>query len=226
MVQKVGNRLKFSSFHLRVIALITMIIDHIGTVFFPGVAIYKIIGRVSFPIFAFLIVEGSIYTSNIKAYMNRLLLFAVISEIPYNLAFRRSFIYTGSTNVLFTLYGALLMIHFIKQYQEGVKTWFQLFLVPFGIQIIGGDYSVYGILTVLIFYSFRGNYKKITIAISILFSVLMGGLQVYGILALGILYFYNGSKGRKMGSLFYWAYPAHLIIIYLIYMGINTWLVY
>lgn len=207
-----------TSFDLRVIAIITMIIDHIGTVFFPGVAIYKMIGRISFPIFAFLIVEGSVHSSNIKAYMNRLLCFALISEIPFNLAFYRRFIFVGSTNVLFTLYAGLLIIDLIKRYHEENMVWIKMLLIILGIQLIGGDYLIYGILTVIIFYTYRGQFYKICIALALLFTILMGGLQTYGLLSLAILYFYNGREGRKFGRAFYLVYPVHLILIYLAYI--------
>lgn len=212
------SQISITSFDLRVIAMITMIIDHIGTVFFPGIAIYKIIGRISFPIFAFLIVEGSVHTSDIRAYMNRLLCFALISEVPFNLAFRRSFISFGSANVLFTLYAGLLIIDLIKRYHESNITWLKLFLIALCIQFIGGDYLIFGILTVIIFYTYRGKFYKICIALALLFTILMGGLQTYGLLALVILYFYNGREGRKVGRVFYLVYPLHLILIYIIYI--------
>lgn len=210
--------INLSSFQLRIIAITTMIIDHIGTVFFPGIAMYKIIGRVSFPIFAFLIVEGSIYTSNIKAYRKRLLCFALLSEIPFNLAFYGEIIYLGTSNVLFTLYAGLLTIDIIKNYHDEKISWLKLFLIALVIQLIGGDYLIYGILTVIIFYNYRGQIGKIYMALLVLFFILMGGLQVYGIFALGILYFYNGNEGKKLGRLFYLLYPVHLLIIYGVYI--------
>lgn len=212
------NRISITSFDLRVIAIMTMIIDHIGAVFFPSVMIYRIIGRISFPIFAFLIVEGSFHTTNIKAYMKRLLCFAVISEIPFNLAFRRSYIYMGSTNVLFTLYAGVLIIDLIKSKHRNYKTWFKLLLTVMIIQFIGADYQIYGILTVIIFYSYRGQLGKIYMALCFVFIFLMGGLQKYALLSFIFLYFYNGREGKKLGRLFYLVYPLHLVVIYLVYL--------
>lgn len=212
------NQFSITSFDLRVIAIMTMIIDHIGAVFYSDVSIYRIIGRISFPIFAFLIVEGSYYTSNIRSYMNRLLCFAIISEIPFNLTFRKSFISLGNANVLFTLYAGLLTIELIKRYHEGRMIWFKILLIAMTIQFIGADYKVFGILTVLIFYNYRGQFYKICIGLFLLFVTLMGGLQAYAIMALGIIYFYNGSEGRKCGRWFYLVYPIHLLIIHLVYM--------
>lgn len=212
------SQIGITSFHLRVIAVITMIIDHIGTVFFPGIAIFKIIGRVSFPLFAFLIVEGSFHSRDIKAYMNRLLACALISEIPFNLAFRRSLFSFGSSNVLFTLYAGLLMIELIKRYHESNITWLKLLCIALVIQFIGGDYLIFGILTVIIFYTYRDEFYKICISLCLLYTTLMGGLQTYALFALLILYFYNGSEGRKIGRFFYLVYPVHLVLIYLVYV--------
>ena len=77
-----------NSFQLKCIAVITMIIDHTGAVLFPGELMFRYIGRISFPIFCFLLTEGFFHTKDVRKYMLRLGIFAVVSEIPYDLAFR------------------------------------------------------------------------------------------------------------------------------------------
>jgi hypothetical protein len=94
-----------SSFTSKCIALSTMAIDHIGAVLLPSpkYLLLRLIGRISFPIFCFLIVEGYYRTKNLKKYILRLFAFALISEIPYDLAFKKSFIYLNKQNIFFTL---------------------------------------------------------------------------------------------------------------------------
>ena len=81
---------KLSTFTLKLIAIITMVIDHTGAIFFPDQMWLRAIGRIAFPIFVFLLVEGLFNTSNIKKYLTRLGIFALISEIPFDMAFYKA----------------------------------------------------------------------------------------------------------------------------------------
>lgn len=127
-----------STFTLKLIAIIAMVIDHVGAIFFPDQLWLRGIGRIAFPIFVFLLVEGLYNTSNIKKYLTRLGIFALISEIPFDLVFYkprfRADFFTdlkGATqdmqildlfirrilnyqNVFFTLFLGLLTIHFMR----------------------------------------------------------------------------------------------------------------
>ena len=87
---------------LKFIAIATMVIDHIGLALFPDELIWRYIGRISFPIFAFLIVEGFVHTSDFKKYIGRILLFAIISEIPFNLLVSGKVLDFTHQNVFFT----------------------------------------------------------------------------------------------------------------------------
>ena len=100
-----------SGHSLKLIAIVTMLIDHIGLVLFPEVMILRCIGRLSFPIFAFLIVEGFEHTSDFKKYMVRILLFGLMSEIPYNLMISGKFIDFTHQNVFFTFAIGLMMLY-------------------------------------------------------------------------------------------------------------------
>ena len=96
--------MKLDSFQLKCIAILTMFIDHMGAVFFPGELMFRYIGRIAFPIFAFLLVEGYFHTRDVRRYMLRLGLFAVISEIPYYLAFRETILEFEHQNMFYTLF--------------------------------------------------------------------------------------------------------------------------
>lgn len=99
-----------NSFQLKCIAVITMIIDHTGAVLFPDNMTLRYIGRIAFPIFCFLLVEGFFHTRDVRKYMLRLGMFAVISEIPYDLAFRDTVIEFEHQNVFFTLFIGVVMM--------------------------------------------------------------------------------------------------------------------
>lgn len=93
-----------NAFHLKILAIVTMLIDHIGMIFFPNVMLFRIVGRVAFIIFAFLLVEGTQHTGNFEKYLLRLLLWAFLSEIPYDFARSGSYFYWEEQNIFWTLF--------------------------------------------------------------------------------------------------------------------------
>lgn len=111
-----------TGFHLKLIALTTMFIDHIGAVFFPQVTLLRVIGRISFPLYAFLIAEGCRYTRNRGRYALGLGAFALISELPYDLALHPEFLENGlwgqnflfQTNIFYTMFFAVASVHIFE----------------------------------------------------------------------------------------------------------------
>ncbi len=155
-----------SSFALKIIAVISMLIDHIGAVFFPQATILRLIGRLAFPIYCFLIAEGYAYTKNAPRYLMRLGLFALISEVPFNLAFSGKLFYLGGCNVFITLFLGLLatMLFDTIRKWDGIPTFavFILALVPVALlcraaDTVHSDYGKYGVLLIFIFWLFREN---------------------------------------------------------------------
>ena len=151
-----------NSFTLHILAMLFMLCDHLWATLFPAQEWLTCIGRLAFPIFAFMIAEGCYYTSNVKKYMQRLFLFAVISEIPFNLIMGSSVIYPFHQNVLWTFLLGLLSIQIIEKAKKKQKQWILLLiicLVLFMDYLLGTismvDYNAAGILTVLLFYFFR-----------------------------------------------------------------------
>ncbi|NLJ58002.1 MAG: hypothetical protein GX339_04055 [Tissierellia bacterium] len=209
---------------LKLIALSTMIIDHYGAIFQSNINIYRIIGRLAFPIYCFLLVEGFIHTSNIKKYAQRLLIFAFISELPFDLAFYGRIGFEHQ-NIFFTLFIGLVTMYFLEnkneRYNLSRKT--VIVLSCMLATLLRTDYQLIGIIYILAFYFAKDFPKKkrftILALIMILINLSIGWIQEFSVLALVPIYFYNNEQGVSNKFLqisFYLAYPAHLLIFYLI----------
>lgn len=209
--------------NLKIIACLAMLADHMGAVFFPECLYLTIIGRIAFPIFAFLIAEGYFYTHNVKKYLIRLFAFALISEIPYNYAFHGEMIASPGLNVFFTLFLGLLAIYLYDHFKKQNIVLGVVPVVIIGViaYFINTDYGMIGVFMIFAFYIFRNDfYKKalsyivLTGAILVMYSAYEGiSVQLYSILALILIYFYNGKKGFNIKYLFYIFYPGHLLIL-------------
>lgn len=223
-----------SSFGLKMIAIITMLIDHIGVVMIPSnttaYLIFRSIGRLAFPIFAFLIVEGFYHTRDVKKYLARLGIFALVSELPFDLAFYGNF-YMGHQNIFFTLFLGLLLIVLMKEVESKFSKKEVLLNLINSILIISFcviafflevDYNFLGVLLIVAFYLFRGHKILLVLSLLIIFGAILGGISVLATLSMAFIAIYNGKKGKSMKYFFYTFYPAHLLILFLIskYMNI------
>lgn len=226
-----------NGFLLKLIAILTMLIDHIGAVLYPDQMIFRYIGRIAFPIFVFLIVEGFYHTRNIRKYELRLLVFAFISEIPYDLAFNDAVLEFQSQNVFFTLFLGLLMMDLMKKVKE--QHWKSiLILVIFVVAaaLLKTDYDAGGILLVYFFYRFRSQPIITYAALGGISLFIFGPVECWSLLAVIPLLLYNGERGfRQDGKiygggadgagavfikyLFYVFYPAHLLILHFLSMN-------
>lgn len=228
---------------LRIIALALMLSDHIWATAMSFGNWMTYIGRLAFPIFAFQIAEGFVHTSNFKKYAVRLLLFALVTEIPFNLFYSSSWFYPYHQNVLFTLLLGLLAIFLIdkaKKVKSGKQTTltiFLLLLICVGSTIGFVDYGFLGVATVVMFYLLRdfpfawvGQLIAMVLINLFLFEgevypvTLFGhsfeiAKQGFAVFALIPIWFYNGKKGRSSKSMQYGCYafyPVHMLILYLI----------
>ena len=122
------RRWGLNGFTLKWIAMLTMLIDHTGMVLFPQYRIFRIVGRLAFPIYCFLLVEGAVHTSNWKKYVSRLILFALISEIPFDLARSGQIVAADAQNVFFTLSFGLLAVIILKEQKTDLLPGRQLWL--------------------------------------------------------------------------------------------------
>lgn len=232
MLLEEKSRIGISGGTLKIIALITMIIDHATAIFVPEQCVYwnvigRGIGRLAFPIYCFLIVEGFFHTRNVKKYMARLFLFALISEVPFDLAFYNTAYHIGHQNVFFTLGMGILLMYLIQivrvridESQKAIKG--ALFVVVYlavfaAVWVLKTDYSVNGLLMILMFYLFHGNKTSVSI-VNVMMNYLMepGGIQLYGAFSVVPIWLYNGKKGISLKYFFYVIYPLHLLVFYMI----------
>ncbi len=209
-----------SSFILKIIALTTMIIDHYGAIFQGDMTILRIIGRLAFPIYCFLLVEGYYHTRNVKKYALRLLIFALISEIPFDFAFYGG-LYFLHQNIFFTLFIGLVAMYFLDNKDGKYKLPRVVVIIAACViaSLLFTDYGSIGIIYILAFYYVRnyGKFKKLQILSIIMMLVNFGAsiLQQFSLLSLLLIYFYNGEPGPQnkfLQILFYAAYPLHLIL--------------
>ena len=120
------KRFDISTFVLHIIAMIFMLCDHLWATLIPGNQWLTCLGRLAFPMFAYMTVEGYFHTSNLKRYVLRLLLLAVISEIPFNLMYSSSFIYPFHQNVIWTLLLGIGLIHVNEFAARKDKLWLRI----------------------------------------------------------------------------------------------------
>ena len=239
---KKDMKLQTTSFSLHLIAMFTMLCDHLWGTIVPGNDWLTCIGRISFPIFAFMIVEGYFHTKNLKKYVLRLFIFALISEIPFNLAVGSRLFYPIHQNVLWSFLISIGLIHLNEKAKKSNKTTRRVLIGLFSIiigYIIGiismVDYFHGGILTVLVFYFFRDKkwwcYLVQFICLWYINTEILGGFgyeiqigantyfflrQSLALLALIPIWLYKGEQGyhsKTLQLIYYAFYPVHLLIL-------------
>lgn len=202
------------SFQLKCIAIVSMALDHTGAVLYPSQIWLRCLGRIAFPIFCFLIVEGFFHTHDVRRYMGRLGVFALISEIPYDLAFRGVPLEYAHQNVFFTLLIGIGMMILLERNREWPVKAVILLLAMWLAVLIRSDYNFRGILLIFVFYIFHESRWLAVTAGGFWNFLYQGVIQKYGVLSVLPLALYNGERGRKMKYFFYIFYPVHLLLLY------------
>lgn len=233
---------------LKWIAIITMFIDHIGAVLLeygllPQIAnavlggnafdflpadyqlwyhvdlVLRFIGRLAFPIFCFLLVEGFQHTKDVKKYALRLGIFALLSEVPFDLAVSNTTFDLSSQNVFFTLLIGLLVLWGMSYFEQTLSP--QMAPLRFLVAATGmlfaeflqTDYSAFGVLLIVLLYELRNSRK-----LQCIFGAVVAFFSSYTApLAFIFVYFYNGERGKHLPKyVFYIFYPAHLLLLVLL----------
>ena len=148
---------------LKWVAIVTMTVDHVGAILYPEFTVLRLIGRLSFPLFAYLLVLGMESTRNLRNYLTRLFVFALISQVPFFLALEVEPF--GYLNIFFTLSFGLLFVHFFK------KTSIYAMVPLFASFILPIDYGVYGIAMIACMYILNQD-TKFGVASLVLLNVL------------------------------------------------------
>ena len=238
------KKIELTSFHLHILAMVLMLFDHMWVAIIPGNDWMTCIGRIAFPIFAFLCAEGFSHTKNQKKYLTRMVLFAVISEIPFNLVAGSRFFYPIHQNVLWTFSIAIILMWINenakdKKLPKRIAVAAITVLMGFILGIISFcDYNHAGILTVLVFYFFRErNLKNFILQFVCLWYInteILSGFyyewnlfgmdievlrQSFALFAIIPIWLYKGKQGlynKGIKAFYYWFYPAHLFILWVI----------
>lgn len=211
-----------TGFQLKLLAMLTMLIDHAGMILFPELMWMRVVGRLAFPLYCFLLAEGAAHTHDIKRYMGRLLAFAVLSEIPYDLACSRVLFDPRGQNVFFTLFFGLAACAAVQRFRE--KPALALLLVGalvLAAELLFFDYGGFGVALVVAFYLCKANRVGGVLAFTALntgFSLLNEiCLQLTAPAAVVPILLYNGKKGRAVNKwIFYGFYPLHLLLLFLL----------
>ena len=250
-MDEVQIRKGISGSTLKLIAVITMVIDHVGAVVLARLlmasgyksayyssdindlaewlianenlymiySVTRFIGRIAFPIFCFLLVEGFMRTGNAKKYALRLGIFALISEIPFDLALSSAVFEWTYQNVFFTLFIGFVTMMVLDYIERTEWPFFAKALSSGAIllagaalaEVLGTDYGAKGVLAILALYLFRRSRQWQLVAGCAAFLWEMPALLGFIPIA-----FYNGKRGMKLKYFFYAFYPVHLVILYLI----------
>lgn len=200
-----------TGFQLKRLAMLAMTADHIGAVFFPEIPLLRWIGRLAMPVLCFFIGEGLRHTRSPRRYLLRLTGFALLSELPFDLAFYGG-IEWGHQNVYFTLALGLLALWAIQS--RGMEGWLLALTAALAAELLGCDYGMYGVLLILLLDRFH-RARSEQLAAAALLNLAFFGLQTQtlSLIALPLLWLYNGKRGRDDRRLFYLYYPAHLCVL-------------
>ena len=246
MQKQITGGISLTTLHL--LAMAFMLCDSLCLTFAQDSSLLQFAGRLAYPVFAFMVVEGYFYTTDLKDYAKRLLILAIVSEIPFNLLYSSTVIYPFQQNAVWALLLGLLLVHLNETVRKNSERWFfaVTILMSFVIAVAAGqalicDYCGTGVIMVLGFYLFRGR-KLWCLAGQILalyyanvmltggqqstFSVfgmpLTADIQIFTLLALVPIWFYKGKKdsGRyNIGNICCGFYPLHMFVLAMMFIN-------
>lgn len=222
-----------SSFLLKIIACFTMLLCHIPFVYPQYSVPLMYIGKISFPLYAFLISEGYVHTRNFSKYLTRLIVFGVISQIPAYLLFAGKSFNGLYLNIFFTLALGLLGIKIYDKIKSKYISTLLIILLAVIAELLKFDYGAFGVLMIVCFYVFKRNKLNMVLSQMFLMFILymkkmsyytfsLFNLQyilfqlLFSVISLAIILTYNGKKGKsssRIKLMFYCFYPVHLIIL-------------
>lgn len=216
---------------LKIIALITMTMDHAGLMLFPQCAWLRILGRLAFPLYAYMIAEGCRYTKNMARYFGSVAFVGVVCQLVYWFAMGSLYM---CIMVTFSL--SIALIALVKEVTQrgGILRHLALTAAVAGVFFLchglpallpdtdfSIDYGFIGVMIPVLIYLGTNAVSRLVLAgIGLaMLAATLGGIQWYGLLALPLLALYSGRRGKgKLKWLFYLYYPVHLVILYALSM--------
>ena len=208
--------------HLKLIAAFTMLLDHAGILLFPGITLFRILGRLSYPIYAYMIAEGCRYTRHKLRYFFIIFGLGTACQLVY-------FFFSGDTylNILLTFSLSILLIFALQASYESKRKplWSILFcagfLTVYGLnQLFTIDYGFWGVMTpVFVSFAYLRRFPRWTSVLLLgtallLLAADLGGIQYYSLLSVPLLLVYSGERGKvNMKYFFYIFYPVHLVVL-------------
>lgn len=219
-----------SSSMLKLIAMLAMILDHaaytfrfqfpvleeslfhLGTIDVTPYYVMRAIGRIAFPIFCFLIAEGIAHTKDIRKYGMRLLILAVISELPFDMLLTHKWIFLGKQNVFFTLLLGVLLVYVYENVKTEWKKWLCMVAVCVIAVTLKADYGLAGVLLIFVMHIFRDKAGAKTVLAYPLLSNRLTPMAAFV-----PIFMYNGQRGfirsKGLQYAFYFIYPLHMLAL-------------
>lgn len=222
---------------LKIVAALIMLIDHMGAVFFPDQMLWRLVGRLAMPIFACGIAQGFQYTSSFKAYLKRVGIFALISQIPFWMM-----IYVISPedftwirlNIGFTFFFALIVLYLLRsmQSEKGVNKVISsigVFAIVLFVESTRCDYGAYGIMVVWVFYKYYVQGKslihtgRLFTMVTVFFGIINGQwIQLFALPSLFLIESIKEGSTKRLRYFFYIFYPMHMLLL----SAIKWWMLY
>ena len=233
-MNNIKERIKiFSGAKLKYIAFASMLIDHFNkAIIYPNLDgglfnrisdLFDILGRIAFPIFIFLLIEGYFHTRNKWKYLGTLLLFGIISEVPFDMCTSAVFFEPNWNNIMFTLSFVLAIIWVIDVLKEKLNKplWYVVSILIVAVMCfvamnLGLDYEHHAVLIGYFMYIFNDIYIY-----SIPFCYVSMFKEPWALLGFGLNLTYNGERGRQNKLFNYLFYPVHLLILGIIRMTLH-----
>ena len=210
---------------LKIIAMVSMVFDHVGDLFFPGVMWPRMIGRLAMPIFSFCIAEGYAHTRDKNRYLLRMGIFALISEVPFDLAFEGK-VGFGHQNIMLTFFLSILALKIFDLIRgEETRNIGKTVLGTLAVLVMAGlalllkaDYTIFAVIAVFLFYVLRNRHPLVRSGVGVAFLALTRTMGYYCTTGFSLipLLLYNGKRGRGLKWLFYAFYPGHLLALFVL----------
>ncbi len=207
---------------LKIIAMISMIFDHVGDNFFPDQTWMRVIGRIALPVFAFCVAEGFCHTRNRIRYLARMGIFACLSEIPFDLVTAGKALEFTHQNIMLTFFWAILGLicyEKIRERKTKISAVCAYAILPVFLVIsiaAGMDYNMLAVGLIFIWYLLRHKAPLLNNIAALVYHILLRNIGIYwfGLLGFIPVFLYNGKRGRGFKWLFYVFYPGHLLLIW------------